>query len=259
MSLPTALSLSLAATVSAAPITERTEAKTWTSPSGGTLPYRLLSPEKIEPGKTYPVVLFLHGAGERGSDNAAQVKHVVPAFAAAQATYPCWVIAPQCPQNQKWVEVNWSAPEHKTPEKPSEPLRMAFEILDDLVATKPADKSRLYLTGLSMGGYGTWDALVRRPHFFAAAIPVCGGADNTTAAQIKDTPLWIFHGLDDNAVPTARSVGMWEALRAAGAKPGLTLYPDVGHNSWTPAFNDERTLEWLFSKKLPPAARPAAK
>jgi len=163
-----------------------------------TLPYRLLKPKTIEDGKRYPLVVFLHGAGERGGDNERQLLHPdVLNFATAKyaAANPAFLVAPQCPAGQKWVDVNWwQKPHHKTPEKPAESMRLTLELMDALAEEFPIDPDRVYVTGLSMGGYGTFDALVRRPGYWAAAVPLCGGADDARAKDFAQVPIWVFHG-----------------------------------------------------------------
>jgi predicted peptidase len=229
------------------------EAKTYKDAAGNALPYRLLTPEKIEPGKTYPLVLFLHGAGERGDDNAAQLMHGAGEFAksANRQTYPCFVVAPQCPAKKGWVEVDWGRSAHTMKEKPSEPLRLALELVDKLAAELPVDKGRIYVTGLSMGGYGTWEAAARRPDFFAAALPICGGGDLAQAAKLKNLPLWAFHGDKDPGVPVGRTTAMIEAIRKAGGAPKMTIYSGVGHDCWTRTYADPAVLAWLFEQKKP--------
>jgi predicted peptidase len=146
----------------------------------GTLLYRQLTPTKMEPGKRYPLVIFLHGAGERGADNEKQLKHVVGIFAQAKnlEQFPCFVIAPQCPDGKRWCEVDWGDPNpHKTPAQPSEPMDKLLKLIDQMRQQPNIDQARLYVMGLSMGGFGTWDLITRRPCMFAAAIPVCGGGD----------------------------------------------------------------------------------
>jgi predicted peptidase len=218
---------------------------------GKELPYRLLKPLHAVEGKKYPLVIFLHGAGERGSDNEKQLIHGVPQFATKEARekYPCFLIAPQCPAGQRWVEVDWSADSHTQPKEPGEAGRLTLELIDHAMKEMPIDPKRVYLTGLSMGGYGTWDLLARRPDLFAAAAPVCGGADEATAGKIKDVPVWAFHGAKDTAVKPARSRNMIAALEKAGGKPKYTEYPDVGHNSWDNAYKDPKFYEWLFGQK----------
>jgi predicted peptidase len=215
---------------------------------GHKLPYRLLTPATVEDGKRYPLVIFLHGAGERGTDNDKQLLHGVPQFVANRDKYPCFLIAPQCPDGKKWVEVDWSADTHALPKDPGEVGKLLLALIEKSIKDLPVDPRRVYITGLSMGGYGTWDLLARRPDLFAAAAPVCGGADEATAARIKDVPIWAFHGAKDTAVKPARSRNMIAALRKAGGKPKYTEYPDVGHNSWDPAYKDPELFKWLFAQ-----------
>jgi predicted peptidase len=213
------------------------------------LRYRLLRPPKVADGKKYPLVVFLHGAGERGSDNEKQLVHGVPQFVANLEKYPCILIAPQCPDGKKWVEVDWSADSHTQPKEPGEVGRLTLALIEKSIKELPVDPKRVYITGLSMGGYGTWDLLARRPDLFAAAAPVCGGADEATATKIKDIPIWAFHGAKDTGVKPARSRNMIAALRKAGGKPNYTEYPDVGHNSWDNAYRDPELFKWLFAQK----------
>ena len=218
---------------------------------GKKLPYRLLKPLAVENGKRYPLVIFLHGAGERGADNEKQLVHGVPQFAAEEnrKKYPCFLIAPQCPEGKRWVEVDWGSDSHTMPKEPGEAGRLTLELIDKLVKELPIDRDRVYITGLSMGGYGTWDLLARRPELFAAAAPVCGGADESTAEKIKHIPVWVFHGAKDTAVKPARSRNMFAALEKAGANPKYTEYPDVGHNSWDNAYRDPKLFEWMFAQR----------
>lgn len=219
--------------------------------NGKKLPYRFMKPEKVEEGKKYPLVIFLHGAGERGNDNQLPLVHGVKEFAkpSSRKDYPCYLIAPQCPNGQKWAEVDWSARAHATPEKPSESAQLLLQVLELLQKNHSIDPNRIYVTGLSMGGYGTWDLLTRHPGKFAAGIPVCGGGDETQAKKIAAIPVWVFHGAKDTAVKPERSRNMVKALEAAGGKPKYTEYPDVGHDSWNKAYADPETIKWLFSQK----------
>ncbi len=141
-------------------------------------------------------MLFLHGAGERGTDNArsSSTGRASSPSRRTGGSIPCFVVAPQCPPDGSWVEVDWALPSHTMPEKPSVPLKLALELVDKLAAELPVDKRRLYITGLSMGGFGTWDAIARRPRYFAAAVPICGGGDTAQAAKLKNLPIWAFHG-----------------------------------------------------------------
>jgi predicted peptidase len=229
------------------------EKKTYTGSDGKVLRYRLLKPEGYTPDTktTYPLVVFLHGAGERGDDNTAQLKHVVPEFLTPEhrRDHPCFLIAPQCPEGQKWAEVDWSAATHKQPKEPSGPMKLLIELIPKLEKEYPIDAKRVYLAGLSMGGYGTWDLLARKPKLFAAGVPVCGGGDEGTAEKIANIPIWVFHGDKDNAVPVSRSRTMVEALKKAGAHPKYTEYPGVGHNSWDKAYREPELWKWLFAQK----------
>lgn len=227
------------------------EAKTFTAADGFKLPYRIMAPAKIEPGKKYPLVIFLHGAGERGTDNAVQLVHGMSDFASAEnrEKYPAFVVAPQCPQELQWVAVPWAADSHKMPEKPTAALAATLDLVTSLEKELPVDSHRLYITGLSMGGYGTWDAIQRQPKRFAAAAPICGGGDPAYSKEIKDIPVWAFHGDKDDVVKAARSTQMIDALKAVGGKPKYTLYPGVGHNSWSATYANPEFYAWLFAQK----------
>jgi predicted peptidase len=219
---------------------------------GATLPYRLLRPVKVEPGKKYPLILFLHGAGERGTDNERQLLHGSGLFLKPEnrEKFPCFVVFPQCPEAKAWVEVPWGDKKsHEMPAEPSVPLKLTKELVDKLIADKPVDTDRIYVMGLSMGGFGTWDFAARYPSLVAAVVPICGGADDRTAPKFKDIPVWSFHGAKDSAVWPERSRSMVEALKKAGAAVKYTEYPDVGHDSWNRTFNDPELLPWLFAQK----------
>lgn len=227
------------------------EARIFRSDSGKLLNYRLLKPDNLDNKLNYPLVIFLHGSGERGDDNKAQLIHGTWRFAeeGSRSKYPSFVVVPQCPEGKRWVEVDWSAPAHVTPEKPSESFILLLQLLREMQAVYPIDDSRIYVTGLSMGGYGTWDLIARYPELFAAAVPICGGGDSTQAKRIRDIPVWAFHGSDDNVVPPQRSEDMIEAMRKAGGQPRYTEYENVGHGSWAPAYEEIDLLDWLYSQK----------
>jgi predicted peptidase len=213
--------------------------------------YQMMTPENPAPATKYPLVIFLHGAGERGSDNDVQLVHGVKDFAKPESrkSYPCFLIAPQCPNDKKWAEVDWSATSHKRPEKPSDPATLLLKLIDSLPTQLLIDTNRIYITGLSMGGYGTWDLIARKPDLFAAAVPVCGGGDEKDASIIAKIPIWAFHGSKDTVVKPQRSTNMIEAIKKAGGNPKVTLYPEVGHNSWVNAYSDPEMLKWLFNQK----------
>jgi predicted peptidase len=227
------------------------EARVYKDAQGKALPYRLFKPAGADATRKLPLVLFLHGAGERGDDNAAQLKHGVWSFVRpeSQAKFPCFVAAPQCAGNDKWADVEWGAPSHTQAEKPTESMRLVMEMVPAVLREFPVDAKRLYVTGLSMGGYGTWDLVMRQPAVWAAAVPVCGGADDSKAAAIAKLPVWVFHGGNDGVVKTARSRNVVEALTKAGGSPKYTEYPGVGHDSWNKAYAEPELLPWLFSQK----------
>jgi predicted peptidase len=219
--------------------------------AGLTLRYRLFTPPGAAAEPLPPLVLFLHGAGERGDDNAAQLKHGVIEFHRRQPIHPCLVLAPQCPAGRKWVEVDWGHQDGAGtfPAEPSEPLKLALAVVDGLIAAGKVDPERVYVTGLSMGGYGTWYAAGMPGSRFAAAAPVCGGGDPRWAKRYVGLPIWAFHGDDDRAVPVGRSREMIEAIRAVGGEPKYTEYPAVGHDSWTRTYADDAFHEWLFAQR----------
>jgi predicted peptidase len=220
---------------------------------GKQLPCRLLKPAgyEIDGKERYPLVLFLHGAGERGDDNEAQLLHCTSRFLEddLRQGHPCFVLAPQCPEGQKWVDVRWSASSHRMPAMPSLPLQLALEALGSVEQRFRIDADRIYLIGLSMGGYGTWDLIGRFPDRFAAAVPICGGGDEAAASRMAEVPIWAFHGECDRVVSPERSRNMVAALREAGGQPQYTEYHLIGHNSWDSAMVEPGLFEWLFAQR----------
>lgn len=216
--------------------------------NGDTLLYRQLFPD-ANPLRKYPLVIFLHGSGERGNDNAAQLKWGVMNFATDEnmIRYPALVIAPQCPEQNGWS--NFSRADMKLQTTPTKPMELLIGLIKKLTKTMPVDTNRIYITGLSMGGYGTYDAIERYPNLFAAAVPVCGGGDTSKVASITHLPMWIFLGAEDPAVNPVYSLNMLEALTRSGAHPGLTQYPEVGHFSWLGAYSDPLMMAWLFRQR----------
>jgi predicted peptidase len=214
-----------------------------------TLYYRQLFPD-ADTLRKYPLVIFLHGSGERGHDNEAQLKWGVMNFATDQnmVLHPALVIAPQCPEKMGWSSFSReknSTEMHLQPTA-TKPMALLIELIHKLIKTLPIDSNRIYITGLSMGGFGTYDAIERYPNLFAAAVPVCGGGDASKAASIARLPIWIFQGAEDPAVTPKYALDMLEALTKAGAHPGFTEYPETGHFSWLGAYRDASMLEWLF-------------
>ncbi len=216
------------------------------------LQYRLFVPEGYKDAKdSYPLVVFLHGAGERGDDNTAQLVHGVADFTnpESQKKHPCIVIAPQCPKGEVWVSGLLPQLEKKSEKPKVQAGNLVPPLVEALCKEYRIDKKRIYLTGLSMGGYGTWELLCRNPELFAAGAPICGGGDVKKADKISKIPLWCFHGDKDSAVPVARSREMIEAVKKAGGKPKYTEYEGVNHDSWTRTYRDEKFHEWLFAQK----------
>ncbi len=215
-------------------------------------------PNNFQEDGNYPVVLFLHGAGERGNDNEKQLVHGGKLFATdyLQERYPAIVIFPQCPTNSYWsnVDVDRSTYPIKLNFNykggPTKPLEMVMDLLQTTIEQPYANDNQVYLMGLSMGGMGTFELLSRKPDTFAAAIPICGGGDpNSVATYAKKIPLWVFHGAQDNVVNPLQSMEMVSALLSAGAYPRFTVYDFANHNSWDPAFAEPDLLPWLFSHK----------
>lgn len=235
-------------------------ARTFDAGSGHVLPYRLFIPAGAAPAgaaaKKVPLVLFLHGAGGRGTDNRKQVTDQPASLVfiqpANQANWPLFMVAPQCPPDQQWVAMPWGEPsgKGKRPANPTWPLAAAVALVDRLVAEYPnIDPTRIYITGFSMGGYGTFDAAARWPKKWRAAVPICGGYDETQVGPLVGLPLWAFHAEDDHAVPVGRTRAVIDALKARGGKPRYTEYPASakhGHFSWIPAYAEAQLLPWMF-------------
>lgn len=215
------------------------------------LNYRLLKPRRLDPAQKYPLVIFLHGAGERGDDNTKQLVHGMNDFASDEimAKYPAFVIAPQCPEGETWGGIPRLAKKPEPRDQFTPALAATLKAVEALRTEFPIDDKRVYITGLSMGGYGTWDALTRRPELFAAAAPICGGGETSAASKMKDMPIWAFHGDQDKTVPPERSREMIEAIKAAGGQPKYTEYAGVGHNSWAQTYADPALYEWLFAQR----------
>jgi predicted peptidase len=227
------------------------EKRTFKGEGGLTLLYRLVRPvenPKADAKATkHPLLVLLHGAGERGDDNEAQLKWGKEYMISA-AKAGCYVIAPQCPKEQTWAA--FRLPADGSEPKQTEPNKLVIELV--AAAQKEfadIDSSRLYLTGLSMGGYGTWDIIQRQPDTFAAAIPICGGGNTAKAERMKSTPIWAFHGDKDQAVPVDLSRKMVDAVKKAGGTVKYTEYPGVDHNSWSKAYADPELLKWMLEQR----------
>lgn len=184
------------------------------------------SPEK------WPLMFFLHGAGERGDDLSKVKVHGPPKLAEAGKQFPFILVAPQCAEGKKWS------------------VRALNKLLKTIVAKYRVDEKRIYLTGLSMGGFGTWKLAIKYPHRFAAIAPICGWGDPQKVVVLKNVPVWTFHGAKDKAVPLQKSQELVKALKAAGGKVQLTVYAEAKHDSWTETYNNPKLFKWLLKHKL---------
>jgi predicted peptidase len=233
-------------------------ASTFKNEKGDSLLYRMIEPRTITDAKKYPLVIFLHGAGERGNDNTKQLMHGSSLFLKEEikANFPAFVIFPQCPDDEYWSSV--SIDRSQLPLKLNfdytqpitKPLASVHELVQELVASGKIDTKRIYIVGLSMGGMGTFEAVHRFPNLFAAAITICGGGDTLLfSKKASKIPFWVFHGADDNVVDVNYSRQMVSVLKKRKASVTYTEYPGVGHGSWENAFQEPELLPWLFSKK----------
>lgn len=222
-----------------------------------TLRYRVLYPEKYKKRKAYPLVLFLHGSGERGRDNEAQLIHGGKLFTDQniRRNFPAIVVFPQSPSDSVWAQykrVPNSAERVFLPDAaPTVPELLVKLLVDSLVENRIVDTRRLYIGGLSLGGFGTYDMLTRYPDYFAAAFPICGAANIPVFLERSmQIPLWIFHGALDNSVSPQYDRELFKAMVTRGVKTVMyTEYPMAGHNSWDSAFAEPKLLPWLFSNK----------
>ncbi|WP_142785521.1 carboxylesterase family protein [Changchengzhania lutea] len=221
-----------------------------------TLQYRIMYPKNFDKTKPYPIVLFLHGAGERGNNNKTQLVHGSSVFASKKnrKNFPAIVIFPQCPKTSYWA--NAKIDRSTKPIKlefpldidPTKQLDLVMQLMDNMLAKPYVDDTRIYVGGLSMGGMGTFEILYRKPELFAAAFTICGaGNPEATEKYAKTTPLWVFHGANDDVVNPQSSVDMISGILKYGGKPNFTLYAKDNHNSWDSAFSEPNLLSWLFS------------
>lgn len=219
---------------------------------GDTLRYRVLFPENYDKNRSYPMVLFLHGSGERGCDNEKQLLHGSEQFIEEnnRKDFPSIVIFPQCPEDEYWVEMNrLGNGDFEFPEKPkiTKPLFLVKKLLDSYVKTESVDKKRIYVLGISMGGMGTYDLIIRYPKYFAAAVPICGGVNTDRLKKVKKMPIRIFHGGNDLLVSREYSRNAHIELKAEGSqKVEYIEFPGVGHDSWTKAFAYPDFLGWMY-------------
>ena len=221
--------------------------------NGFVLPYRLYVPKNYDCGERYPLLVFLHGAGERGNDNEKQISVFVQnLFSYPESPlYDAIVLAPQCPTDSQWVLAPWTDNYtiSETPESPA--LECLCMVIDELRDFYNVDDDRLYVTGLSMGGFGTWDLLSRHGARFAAGIPICGGGDPSYAGLLKRIPIRTFHGSEDEAVPVKCTRQMFAAIKKAGGELiDYTEFDGMGHNVWDTVYTDREVIDWLFEQSL---------
>jgi dienelactone hydrolase len=223
----------------------------YTNNTGDTLLYRWAEPKNFDSSKKYPLVVLLHGAGERGTNNRSQLVHGATELFnyAEKNNIDFYFIAGQVKPNNFWVQFPWDTNSHRMDAVPSQHMALLLELVDKVKDNKNVDLSRIYITGISMGGYGTWDAVQRRPELWAAAVPICGGGDSLLAWKIREVPIWAFHGGSDSVVPAFRSRDMVSSLWNVNGNIRYTEYPGVGHGSWFPAYGSEETWQWLFKQR----------
>ena len=197
--------------------------------------YLLFLPAGYEKSdKAWPLILFLHGAGESGDDLQKVKVHGPPKIVEKKPDFPFILVSPQSPGR------GWDAATLKA-------------LLDDVIARHRVDRDRIYLTGLSMGGFGSWSLAAAYPDLFAAVVPICGGGNPADAGRLKGLPIWVFHGAKDPVVPIARSVAMVKALKDAGSEVKFTVYPEAGHDSWTETYDNPELYKWLLEQKRKPS------
>jgi predicted peptidase len=202
------------------------------------LDYLLHLPLGYSRKRSHPLILFLHGSDECGANVQCVARHGIPKVAAREPTFPFIAVSPQCPANSTWILQ----------------ADVLLLLLDEVMRTHAVDRSRVYLTGMSLGGYGAWYLGSLHPERFAAVVPVCGGYEDMLGFPdrvegLRYTPVWAFHGAKDKAVPASESRTLVRALRKFGGKPKLTIYPDAGHDVWTRAYADARLYRWLLKQR----------
>lgn len=203
------------------------------------LHYYLHLPVGVNETERWPVILFLHGSGERGDHLPKIKKHGLPKLIAQGQDVPAIVVSPQCPAGAWWTPY----------------FAHLLGLLDEILATQPADPTRVYLTGLSMGGYACWELACRYPRRFAALVPICGGGRKqfgfpASVCALRRLPIWAFHGVLDTVVPPRESETLITTLRRCGGSPRFTLYPDLAHNCWDAAYAEPGLMSWLLDQRV---------
>ena len=183
----------------------------------------------------WPLILFLHGMGERGDDLELVKIHGIPKIVKTKKDFPFIAVSPQCPTEYVWRDKKM--------------LQAVESLILKIIKNYRIDKTRVYVTGLSMGGYGTWALAARRPDLFAAAVPICGGGDPATVIELNNLPIWVFHGGLDKVVLPEESEKMVRALEKAGGKVHFTLYPEAYHDSWTETYDNPALYDWMLKNR----------
>lgn len=196
------------------------------------LKYLLYTPPNLHDRDDWPLVLFLHGAGERGDDLNLVKKHGPPKLINEGTEFPFVMVAPQCPSGKRW-----------------EPYQLNALVDEALALVRGLNDKRIYVTGLSMGGYGTWSLAAESPERWAAIAPICGGGDPRSTRRFAKLPTWVFHGAKDSVVPLKASEAMVDAMKAAGGEPKFTIYPEANHDSWTETYENPEFYDWLLAQK----------
>jgi predicted peptidase len=221
------------------------------------LHYRLFHP-RIEDGRSYPLLIYLHGAGQRGNDNKRQLDGLMLFLTSkkVQKKHPSFVLAPQCPENRQWLNTNFKKIpfEHYNQSEvtESDENKMIIRLIETLSNQYPIDKNKIFILGFSMGSSGTWDIITRHPNLFAAAVPISGVSDTTTAQKIKNIPVWAFHGENDSVAPVQLNMEMQETINKYGGNCRLTVFKGKGHGCSWDAINHPGLIDWLFSQQKNP-------
>ncbi len=237
---------------------ERYQSASIADKEGNSLPYRILFPEDYDKTKKYPLILFLHGAGERGDDNMKQLTHGGNLFLedSFRKAFPAIVVFPQCPEDKYWINIsireelfgNGNPDFHQSLAPPTPELLLTQQLVDQVIRTEAVDVNRLYVMGLSMGSFGTFEILGRWPERYAAAVAICGGGNLEMAKNYsKTTAVWITHGAQDDVVPYVLSERVYQVLKEQEAEVRFTLFPEANHNAWDPTFELPGLMQWLFS------------
>ena len=231
-------------------INEVFEARSYES-MGYTMNYRLYVPKNYDCGEMYPLVIFLHGSEERGDDNCAQLKNGLQVMFddVTSPIYDSIVLVPQCPKQSQWVLTSWKENCSICDVPESREAEAICEIMDELCGFYNVDEDRVYVTGISMGGFGTWDLLSRHGARFAAGMPICGGGDTSYARLLKRIPIRTFHGSADDCVPAALTRAMYASIRREGGEMiSYTEFDGAGHAIWDDVYADRENIDWLFSQ-----------